>query len=421
MVFQDPSAEIALQQKKELALNVLKDIARLSDEVAPTAAFVIRPLASALLDRAEHLRPHDIGLAAGPELFRWLGHAGLAVHRGDEARVGAAINSLPPLLLGRLIASQTLGGRFLVPKCNGSLVIPQASAVHSIEASGSLIEVELRPDEVVAASECLNRSTLSDGIDGATAATRCLGDGPIFFHQRGFPLFDMVADLSEIASAPVGQDEALTIISPDDFDGPEVAPIVANMAEGLNLLRRLAPESASEVEAVLDAVTLVTGRRFVGGSDIWYQGVAVLNPDVDWSPTTYTDHLVHEGAHLLLHAVNELNPLLRNPDAMGAASPIREDPRPLYGILHSTFVFMRLVMFFRRAAQAIGSDEALFRLHRHLLGFYKGLTEIERFADFTPSGSRLFRGMLEAREDFAGSLPEPDPRYYRRIGKDYIV
>jgi HEXXH motif-containing protein len=420
LVIETPNAPRALQEKQALAKAIIADIREVARAVSPRALPVVDPLCAALAARLEALPAARAGIAVGPELYRWLGAGGAAARCGHLPAIADAIATLPGLLFGRLLASGAEAGPLLVPITDGALRVPIAG-IGFPAATGPLVEVALEKHTVLVDGIAFDRDAATAGIDGADPGTPHLGNSGIHFHQRGEIVAEMVAELSATASRPVDHDEALRLIPLAHFEASDVAPIMVNMAAGLELIRTHAPEHAAEVESSIDAVTLVTGRRFVGSSDIFYHGVAVLNPDVEWSPTTYADHLVHEGAHLVLHARNELQPLLRNPDAMGAKSPIREDPRPLYGILHSTFVFLRLVQFFRLAADAIGSDESMFRLHRHLLGFYEGMTELERFASFTPEGAALFKGMRAAQRDFRTSLPEPDPQYYKRVGKDYVV
>lgn len=417
---ESPNALHALRSKEALASEILSDIAYLVDEVAPGARPIVAPLLESLVARASSLPQSGLSLVVGPEIHRWLGHAAHAARVGHANGIAHAIESLPGLLFGRVVAAGVDHGSFRLPGRRGRLRIPQA-AVEFATLAQPLCAIGLAPKCIFLDGAEIQRNTVMDRIDGASNATRSLAGTRIFYHQRGDFVADMVEDLSVVASIPVAHDEGLALIPPERFDSPDVAPIVGNMAAGFRLIRTHASEHADEVEAAIDAITLVTGRRFVGGSDIFYHGVAVLNPDREWSATTYADHLVHEGAHIVLHARNELAPLLQNPDAMGAKSPIREDPRPLYGILHSTFVFLRLVQFFRRAAEPIGSDEATFRLHRHMLGFYEGMAELERCAQFTRAGESLFQGMRNAMTAFRATLPEPDPRCYQRVGKDYVV
>ena len=49
------------------------------------------------------------------------------------------------------------------------------------------------------------------------------------------------------------------------------------------------------------------------------------------------------------------------------------------------------------------------------------MQELECHAQFTASGENLFREMWKVREEFRASLTDPEPCYYKRVGKDYVV
>ena len=150
-----------------------------------------------------------------------------------------------------------------------------------------------------------------------------------------------------------------------------------------------------------------------------YYGVCFLNPRSDWNVITFADHIVHEAAHQILYAWHELSPLLVNCNEMGYPSPIRDDPRPLYGSFHATFVFLRLVLFFDQLVRKTKSREAEFRFHRHLQGLYTGMDVLEKAAKFTPKGKELFQAMKFETARFKKRIPRPDPKAYNRYLRDY--
>lgn len=415
-----PHEARARRDKRALALTVLDDIERAARALPHCALEPTQVLLQALHDRLHVASERLAGRAVGPELFRWLGAVSWADAQGDTARLAIQARALPNLLIGRVIACRpTAPLRLSVWASPAQMLrIPQAA----LTVGPVSHTLRLDRDRLDWGACDLSVDQIRARIDGATAKGPHLPGAPVHFHQRGDELLVMVRELNVVASRPVGHDEVLTVIPIERLDShPRELRIVSTMGAGAALLRDHAPSLHAEVMTVLDGITLVTGRRFVGGSDIGYHGVAVLNPDEDWSATTYADHLVHEGAHIALHAANELEPLLHNADEYGAPSPIREDPRPLYGILHSTFVFCRLVQFFAEAARSIDSDEAWFRLHRHLKGFYDGMATLAEYADFSHAGARLFREMSALRDHWLDVLPLPDPRFYLRVGKDYVV
>jgi HEXXH motif-containing protein len=63
------------------------------------------------------------------------------------------------------------------------------------------------------------------------------------------------------------------------------------------------------------------------------------------------DDLVHETAHHRLHARQEAEELIRDPEETRRYSPWRRSQRPIHGILHGTFTFLfRAELFLRLAA-----------------------------------------------------------------------
>lgn len=419
-----PSAAIARRIKAELARSVLRDLAAMHRDLADPAVPDLTPLVDALQARAEQLpedRAHHI---AGPELFRTLAATswGLSHDRPDEVR--ANVDRIPEQFLGRLIAvgpgDQPI--RVNMKRREHGVRLRQAERWLTPAATNNgTVEVEVGPTSVDVGGARWDRAELASAIDGITDASTTIAGTRMFIHHHGDDLHEMLAELNRTASQPVGKDQGLTLLRDEALREDYAQKLIAGFEGGARLLAQHRPDLRVEVETMLDGITLVTGDRFVGGSDIWYQGIAVLNPDPEWSPVTYSDHLVHEGAHLLLHALNELHPVLANPHFVGAPSPIREDPRPMWGILHSVFVFMRLVLYFQVVAPRLGTDETLFRQHRHLKGFYDGMASLDDHAEWTPSGAELFSAMRTAREVFKSTLPDPDPRFYKRVGKDYVV
>jgi hypothetical protein len=117
----------------------------------------------------------------------------------------------------------------------------------------------------------------------------------------------------------------------------------------------------------------------------------------------------------------EVEPALSNENFIGAVSPIRCDPPPLHGILHGTFVFLRLAQFFERVMAVEPSLNAEQRFHRHVRGLYDGMAELERHARWNSRGRELFEAMCEVTRRLKAVLPEPDRRLYSQVGPDYMA
>ncbi|WP_405059115.1 HEXXH motif-containing putative peptide modification protein [Kribbella sp. NBC_01505] len=110
----------------------------------------------------------------------------------------------------------------------------------------------------------------------------------------------------------------------------------------------LADEASSEIAAeVRELVTEVQFYRGPGpslSSSRTFGTIFMALPDGTYDPVHYVlEHLMHEASHHQLFALMAADPMLLNPDGERYYSPIRSDPRPLYGIYHQAFVLSRLV------------------------------------------------------------------------------
>jgi hypothetical protein len=231
-------------------------------------------------------------------------------------------------------------------------------------------------------------------------------------------------DYSADYTAQYGRETVIEPLPPAAYEpGSAGTERVERLGAAIDLLRDVWPEAADTLNVCTVDVALMTGPYFVGGSDLACFGTSFLNLRTDWSALCYADHLLHEAAHQAMHAFGEIHPPLRNPDTVGRHSPIRPDPRPLYGTLHATIVFSWLVELCLRvlAAPPDGStrDEAELRLHRHLLGLYDGVRSLDQNADWTPAGERLRDRLTDRVQHLQSEVGEPDPARYEQVPDDY--
>ncbi|MFC3194068.1 HEXXH motif-containing putative peptide modification protein [Marinicella sediminis] len=354
--------------------------------------------------------------AIGAPLYYWLSNA--PQHFKHDALV-PYIDKLIELMVGQLIITIKPDEQINLAIPHAISHIPQADYVFSVPVYELSIGYELLILHCIdGRSYQVNTADIRQLIDIRKANTNKVEKTDIIIHSHSSVLNEYLAELDGIASKPINNAENLHIRMPHE---PEVDVLKDGLKNGVELIIKSGQERFDEVNVLMDAIALLSGDRFVGGSDIAYHGVAFLNLDLQWSKYTFADHLIHESAHILLHTANEVSPVLKNPDFYGAPSPIRKDPRPMIGILHSTFVFMRLVMFFKHQVQFSKEDEVYFRLHRHLLGFIEGMDSLSKYASFTEEGQALYAGMCHVLDWFKRTLPEPDPAYYKRVGNDYVV
>ncbi|MEV6758253.1 HEXXH motif-containing putative peptide modification protein [Streptomyces sp. NPDC051214] len=215
-------------------------------------------------------------------------------------------------------------------------------------------------------------------------------------------------------------DPALGVAADTEDDYTQA--LLRNYDTGLGLIEQVLPEQAEEIKALTEYVVALRGRHFVGGSDIVLFGASFLRLEPTWSPLCFADHLTHEATHQLLHAKQEVQPLLLNREATGVSSPIRTDPRPLYGTYHATFVFLRLACLMAavlRSSAARWHAEAEIRFHRHLLGLLQGLAIIAEHGVYSPQGREELEGWIETARELVGIAGLPDPRVYNQLDWDY--
>ncbi|MFN3230862.1 MAG: aKG-HExxH-type peptide beta-hydroxylase [Alphaproteobacteria bacterium] len=119
------------------------------------------------------------------------------------------------------------------------------------------------------------------------------------------------------------------------------------LTDGLTLMDRALPPLAGELRAMVRQFVLATGRSYAeypfdGASIYQLWGMVVLNPRVPKTPVEIVETLAHEGAHTLLFGLTYDEPLVLNHDTELYHSPLRQDPRPMDGVYHATFVSARM-------------------------------------------------------------------------------
>lgn len=171
---------------------------------------------------------------------------------------------------------------------------------------------------------------------------------------------------------------------------------------GMALLRRAAPELASEVDAIVHEVVPVVGdlskpMQIDGGSHYQLWGALFLNTQFHPTDEAMVEVIAHESAHSLLFGFCSHEPLTRNDDAARNSSPLRPDPRPMDGIHHATFVSARMYWVTDRMLEAGVIDperrdavRAARDLDKH--NFAAGLSVVRQHADLTNLGREIMGG-----------------------------
>lgn len=368
----------------------------------------------------------------GPELFRWLAKFSYSYKKNNVRYYSELYLELAPLLYVRMLVYhkniKEAMHLTLAPTNIKGVYIPQISEDFLTDIKDfEFLNVNIDATESTFTCNDFEKNIKNDDIlklvDGYFDQKDYLSGNklPIYLHQSGYIVREMVEELNNIASAPINSNENLSVLRFCDLKNEKYQEIIQQLASGYKYIKQYSTELYKETLVSLKGITLLDGNRYVGSSDICYQGIALLNPDQTWTDVTFADHILHESAHTILHAYNEMNPIMYNPFEVNALSPIRPDPRPLYGTFHATYVFMKLTQFFTLVSKKDESEEVMFRLNRHLKGFYDGMEVIAEYAELTPAGFQLFKSMCDYYQELIKLYPSPDPKKYQNESKDYVV
>ena len=121
--------------------------------------------------------------------------------------------------------------------------------------------------------------------------------------------------------------------------------------QALALIGAVDAEMHAEITAHVSLIKLFNGAGVEGFSSPKAFGAIWLRlPEPGKEISWFLEHLVHECSHLHLNALLALDPLLINPQEIHHA-PIRPDPRPLFQVLHGTFVLWRNCRVHRRLVE----------------------------------------------------------------------
>lgn len=179
------------------------------------------------------------------------------------------------------------------------------------------------------------------------------------------------------------------------------------VSKALLRMERHVPELHGEITQTIREIIFAGSKpvtspedySFDGASSLEYWGAIALNTSIRKSDLQVFEMLAHESGHNTLFALSPYDFFVFNPDDERHPSPLRDDPRPLDGIYHATFVLARMHYAIRRLLQSEdisieerGEGESLLRLYqRH---FESGHSVLDQHADYTASGARI---MAEAK------------------------
>jgi HEXXH motif-containing protein len=166
------------------------------------------------------------------------------------------------------------------------------------------------------------------------------------------------------------------------------------VAEALDLLGRIDPEMSGEVLEAVDIVCSFSCDDAISFSDVQAFGAIFVRDKFAGTATALAEILVHEASHSVLNVIAASTPLFTNPATERYQTPLRKDPRPMFGLFHQLFVLKRLERFHLRLGQNFeGIDGSLDTIRENI---ELAESSIAQYGMLTATGRRLVASYANA-------------------------
>lgn len=187
------------------------------------------------------------------------------------------------------------------------------------------------------------------------------------------------------------------------------------------LAQRHAARAATIASGVVSIVPLDGGQGFTGVSSSSRDANGAVALTLPAGGPDFAVSLVHEAEHSKLNAVHDLTPLYEPGRTEFYYSPWREDPRPVFGLLHGTYAFLGVADFWdteRRHGGWPAADHEFARI-RHQLRI--GHAQLAAANGLTAAGRQVAAAMGEVIEGLcATALPAAVVRRAEDLAAEHL-
>lgn len=271
------------------------------------------------------------------------------------------------------LRSTTLGGELLAP--------PGATGWRFSHSHVAAICGDVEVARLPARRDAM-RNALADGGTG-------IGLAP--FEPVGAVTHFVAADSNPIADFEEHPDKAGNHV---DLGGRSAAEWVDVLDRAFDLIERFLPREFSEMALMLHQIIPVgfDDHRHLSAS--YREAIGTVYLTLHPNVMTMTEAVIHEFQHNKLNVASHGAEFLVNAFHPLYKSPVRPDPRPLWGIMLAVHAFLPVAELYRRMREAAHPLAAHPEFERRMsdidLKNHEGMEMLRAHAEFTPVGRAMF-------------------------------
>jgi len=153
------------------------------------------------------------------------------------------------------------------------------------------------------------------------------------------------------------------------------------------------PEAFAELQVFVDRILVFDFPGMLGFSGLEFHGGIFLRREDLADPIKLAENILHEGSHVRLNAAMARTRYFVDDPRGRYASPLRTDPRPIFGVFHQMFVLGRMLHFHDRVSERLGVSHPQHAVVRRQ--FREALEAIEAHCALTDDGRALTAALEE--------------------------
>lgn len=186
------------------------------------------------------------------------------------------------------------------------------------------------------------------------------------------------------------------------FGTPDTKEGVAHLEGAREVLRRVWPEAALEMDLLIRVIVYVQGGAFRSATLRQTFGAIYLGTaSVESTPAAF-EALLHETGHHALYLRNHFETFVTNGDAL-MSHALRPDPRPVAGAVHAAHVLARMTYGLTRwASEPTAPPEVSERRDQALQRLQATIAALEPVAEWTERGRLYFDDLLKWEQELTG-------------------